>query len=626
MERSRLALIGAPLAALLIGGGVGWFMRDDSGPAATSGTVVGRDLPAGAELDALAPVRPLASAHNTMVIDQTRIVGMPERTTVHVPAAAALPLSLGSDGTITPVDARSLRPVEATTPPALPPVEPVPVTELPAPAEPVVTSPPPDGAAPTTSAPTADPTFIDPCVLNSGCPGGPALALAEPTTVAKALDPFQMSVPFAASGAIADMCNTIEAGAVPDTFLSPATRPTVAVVTNQPSTIALSGTWSDGQPLDKLTMVTSTDFDDQWQQQWDGQGVQGLLVACITLPLDTVRAHAAAGRALLDATVLGISATGRVELGGGVSLSIPLDGEDPPFVDQLSVTSLGELRQADGTLAPTVHVHYAVVSDNIIPPAGQLNQRTAKVYGSHAFVENADCAGWAVNQQGLDRSGSGEFTVSLEQRTIAGRSRPVTVVDGDLTLDPVQPGGWDGFLCAHLFVADDSGNRVTVALRGAEVRSPRTAVYTVGTQIIDDTFPADWKVEATWSRPDGGVWCGPAELTSASGGATCTTYARSAPDGITLLLRGVDAAGADRPAFVMVVPVNTAYCNPDDPDAWSSDGCSTGFTQRIRVPLDAAGTESVVMALSVVRAVEQGTRLDNPSNTWRIGLTQAFAF
>jgi hypothetical protein len=44
------------------------------------------------------------------------------------------------------------------------------------------------------------------------------------------------------------------------------------------------------------------------------------------------------------------------------------------------------------------------------------------------------------------------------------------------------------------------------------------------------------------------------------------------------------------------------------------------------VPIDAAGTESVVMALSVVRAVEQGTRLDNPSNTWRIGLTQAFAF
>jgi hypothetical protein len=273
-----------------------------------------------------------------------------------------------------------------------------------------------------------------------------------------------------------------------------------------------------------------------------------------------------------------------------------------------------------------VHLHYAVVSDTIIPPAGQLNQRTAKVFGSHALVENADCAGWAVNEQGLDRSGSGEFTVTLEQRTVAGRSRPVTVVDGDLTLDPVQPGGWDGFLCVHLFVADDAGNRVTVALRGAEVRSPRTAVYTVGTQIVDDAFPTDWRVEANWARPGGGVWCGPAELTTASGGATCTTYARSAPDGITLMLRGVDAAGADRPAFVMVVPVNTAYCNPDDPDAWSSDGCSTGFTQRIRVPLDTAGTESVSMTVSVVRSVEQGTRLDNPSNTWRVGLTQAFAF
>ena len=627
MERSRLAVIGAPLAALLIGGGVGWFMRDDGGGAvSTAGTVAGRELPTGADLDALAPVRPLPSAHNTMVVDQTRIVGLPERATVHVPATAALPLSLGADGSITPVDARSLRPMDPAAPVALPPVEPVTVTELPSPAGPVVTAAPPEGAVPTTAATTAAPVFVDPCSASGGCPGGPGVVLAEPTTATTALDPFQISVPFTASGAIAEMCNTIEAGAVPDTFLSPATRPTVAVVTNQPSTIALSGTWGDGQPLDKLTMVTSTDFDDQWQQQWDGEGVQGLLVACITLPLDTVRAHASAGRATLDATVLGISATGRVELGGGVPLNIPLDGEDPPFVDQLSVTSLGELRQADGSLAPTVHVHYAVVSDTIIPPAGQLNQRTAKVYGSHALVENADCAGWAVNQQGLDRSGAGEFTVALEQRTVAGRSRPVTVVDGDLTLDPVQPGGWDGFLCAHLFVADDSGNRVTVALRGAEVRSPRTAVYTVGTQIIDDTFPADWKVEANWARPGGGVWCGPTELTATSGGATCTTYARSAPDGITLILRGVDAAGAERPAFVMVVPVNTAYCNPDDPDAWSSDGCSTGFGQRIRVPLDAAGTESVSMTVTVVRTVEQGTRLDNPSNTWRIGLTQAFAF
>jgi hypothetical protein len=202
----------------------------------------------------------------------------------------------------------------------------------------------------------------------------------------------------------------------------------------------------------------------------------------------------------------------------------------------------------------------------------------------------------------------------------------VTVVDGDLTLDPVQPGGWDGFLCVHLFVADDSGNRVTVALRGAEVRSPRTSTYSVGLQVTDAEFPADWKVEASWARPGGGVWCGPIELTTVANGASCSTYARSAPDGITLILRGVDAAGQQRPAFVMNVPVNTAYCTPDDPDAWSSDGCDTGFTERLRVPLDAAGTESVSITLSVVRAADQGTRLDNPSHAWRIGLTQAFAF
>jgi hypothetical protein len=178
----------------------------------------------------------------------------------------------------------------------------------------------------------------------------------------------------------------------------------------------------------------------------------------------------------------------------------------------------------------------------------------------------------------------------------------------------------------HLFVADDSGNRVTVALRGAAVRSPRTAVYTVGLQLADAEFPPDWKLSAVWSRPGGAEWCGPAELTNAAAAAACTTYARFAPAGITLVVRGIDAAGAERPAFVVNVPVNTAYCNPDDPNAWASDGCNTGFLQTIKVPLDATGAESVTMNLSVTRTADAGTRLDNPSQSWQIDIPKAFSF
>jgi hypothetical protein len=630
MERSRLAVIGAPLAMLLVGGGVGWLMRDDGssssdGGTAGNGTVVGHPIPSGAELETAAPVRPLPAAHNTMIVDTTRILGYPEDASVPVPHGAALPLALSADGSIVAVDAVSLSPATVTGPPTLPPVEAVPLTELAAPGTPPSTLPPPDDAVPTLPPPAQPPGFVDPCITAAGCAGASGQVLAAADPVAVALDPLQVSMPFAATGAIAQMCNTIEAGNVPDPFLAPASRPTVAVVVNQPSTIALTGTWGDGAPLDKLTMVTSAEFDDQWRQQWD-QGTQGSLVACLTLPLDVVRTHASAGRATLDASLLAISADGRVELGGGVPLTVPIDGEDPPFVDQVNITSLGEQRAADGTLVPTVHVHYAVTSDTIIPAAGKLNQRTAKVYASNAFVENADCAGWAVNQQGLDRSAGGRFTVAFEQRTVAGRNRPVTVVDGDMTLDPAQPGGWNGFACVHLFVADDSGNRVTVALRGAAVRSPRTAVYTVGLQLADAAFPPDWTMSAVWARPGGAEWCGPAKLTNAAPAAACTTYARFAPDGITLIVRGIDAAGAERPAFVVNVPINTAYCNPDDPNAWASDGCNSGFAQTVKVPLDDTGTESATMNLSVSRTADAGTRLDNPSQSWQIDIPQAFSF
>ena len=126
-------------------------------------------------------------------------------------------------------------------------------------------------------------------------------------------------MPFAATGAYAQMCNDIEGGAVPDPFLAPAVRPTVAVVVNQPSSIALTGTWGDGTPLEKVTMVTSSAFDQQWQQAWDSEGVQHSLLACLTLPLDEVRTHASGGRADLAASLLGISATGRAESGGARS-------------------------------------------------------------------------------------------------------------------------------------------------------------------------------------------------------------------------------------------------------------------------------------------------------------------
>ncbi|MFM2078743.1 MAG: hypothetical protein RJA49_2633, partial [Actinomycetota bacterium] len=439
MGRTRSSLVALPVVLLLAGGAAGWFMRDTAAPGVSNGTVVGASLPPSAALDDVAPTRHVPSAPNTMVYDRRVLVGLPKDTRTVVPKGAALPMTRDASGTLTPVDATSLQPVAASTPPPAPVVDPT-VLEAASPPP----SPPSTAAFgdPTTTLPLAvPPAFVDPCrtTADPPCVGDAARVVEATDGPTTALDPLLISVPMAATGDLATMCDTIEAGTLPDPFLGPQVRPTVAVVVNQPSSIALTGTWSDGAPLEKLTMITSSAFDQQWQSQWDTSGVQGSLLQCLTLPLDDVRAHATAGRAVLDAKLLAISKGGRAELGGRITLSIPLDGADPPFVDALGIGSLGEQRRDDGTLVPTVHVHYAFTDDQLIPSTGTLNAATAKLYAQHAFIENADCAGWANNQQGLDRTLESRFDVGNEQRTVSGRSRPVTVVDGDLALDPSVP-------------------------------------------------------------------------------------------------------------------------------------------------------------------------------------------
>lgn len=625
-QRHRALLIGAPLVLLLAGGAVGWFTRGtEAGGGGNTGTVVGRPFPSGTELDATAPTRGTVPATNTAIIDRSTLIGYPDDIGVEVPKGAAVPFALDQTGALVPVDATSLQPVAATAPAALPPVAAVPLTAAVQPAAPPSTAELPDST--TTLAPTGGGAFVDPCTTAAtGCAGGVARVLDAPSDGAPQLAPLTISVPFAATGATAAMCGTIEGATVPDPFLAPAVRPTVAVVVNQPSSIALTGTWADGEPLEKLTMVTSPDFDEEWRIAWETEGVQHTLLACLTLPLDLVRTHAAAGRADLAASLLGISSQGRAESGGPLTVTMPLDGEDPPFVDQVGFGSLGEQRAADGSLVPTVHVHYAVVADDLVPPTSTLDRFTAKVYARHDLVENADCAGWANNQQGVVRTRSGFFTISQEQRTVGGRSRPVIVVDGDVELDPALPGGWSGYACVQVFVADASGTRLTLDLRGTQVRSPLSPTYDVGVVIDDPVFPAGWTVEAAWTTRAGALWCGPATLDPGAPGASCTTYARTMPDGAVLTLRAVDDTGVERPGFTIVVAMNTAHCTPDDPLAATSNGCDTGFTERLKVPVDGTGEQSVAVSLQVRRTAAAGSMQTTPGYAWQIGTTQSFTF
>ncbi len=610
----RSVVIGLPVLMLVAGSAGGWFTRDTGGAGAggVPATIVGQPLPT--TIDAVAPVAPLPGAANPSVIDPTEVIGLEDDDPVVVPAGGALALPLGSADSAVAVDARTFAPVtgEQPQPPAA--VDAQPSDAVPALASPPSTLPPPDDTQPpVTPAPGQQSSFVDPCYGgDEPCAGQPGVVRsAAGGDPAATLDPLQISLPLAAANGYAALCEGVEADRVPDPFLTPTARPTVAVIVNQPSTLALTGSWGDGAELVKATMITSPAHDAEWQQAWD-DGHQRRIIACITLPLDEVRAHATGGVALLQAEVLAISATGRAQTAGQVTLHIPIDGEDALYADRVTVADRGEQRHPDGVLYPTVHVHYAVLADAVVPAGSGV-----EAYAQHALVEGADCTGWAVNQQGRDRTAGGSYRVTVEQRTIAGRERAAIVVDGDVALDPTLPGGWEGQLCVRLLTADAGSTSVTtLSLRGAIVRSPRTAEYAVGVHVDDVTSENATVVTATWSS-DSALLCNEATLDN---GAICTTYARLAPDGIVVALAMLDGRGALRPLVQVRVPVITAYCNPTDPFGAVGDGCNTGFTQALQLPIVAgdAGAGSVRVVISVARAAAFGAGLQDPSSAWRI--------
>jgi hypothetical protein len=165
----------------------------------------------------------------------------------------------------------------------------------------------------------------------------------------------------------------------------PATRPTLAVVVNQPSTIAISGTWADGSPMDKLTLVTSPAHDEEWRQTWDQQRVQRDILACITLGLDDVRTHASNGIAELQADVLAISATGRAQSAGHAVLNIPV-AADRLFADGVAFSDVGERPQP---MACCITVHLRVL--HRCSPRGSPHAGTARVRAT-CWWKSADCA------------------------------------------------------------------------------------------------------------------------------------------------------------------------------------------------------------------------------------------
>jgi len=640
MQRARLplaAIIGAPVTLLLIGGVAGWFMRGDASPNpagnAPAATVMGGTLPA--DLSQYAPLRQLAAPPNPAVNDPGSIIGFQPAGTIEVPPTAALDLPLTAGGSAEVVDPVTHLPADAAPPAARTIAGSTAIDSLPTLAPPQSTLPPAvdaplDGGTPTTG-PDA-PLFTDPCVTQATpCAGLPgvvrsAAASDEPA----ALAPLQISFPLAGAAGFAAQCDSIEAGNVPDTLLTPATRPTVAVLVNQPSTLALTGQWADGAALDKVTLVTSPADDAEWKRSWDQDRLQRNIVACLTLPLGDVRAHAAAGIGELRANVLAISATGRAEITGQVTLNIPTDGDNDFFADRLVIADRGEQRRND-VLYPTVHVHYAFLTDTVAPSGSGLDPASTRVYGQHAFVQGADCAGWAANQQGRDRTSSALFTVTSEERNIAGRPRNVTIVDGDVYLDPTMPAGWEGQLCVRLIASDQPAGAavagapkpLTLALRGATVRGPRTADYSVSVVLDGSTVPADSRVQATWTTPTGETLCTEAVLTTpAELGATCTSSARFALDGVQVALSAIDTAGTVRPLVAAMVPINTAYCNPDDPFGASADGCSRGFTQSLEVPMVADNTIRVV--LNIGRTAGAGMLRQDPSHAWLVGPVTSF--
>ena len=630
MRRSRLplpALMGAPLTMLLVGGAAGWFMRDD-GASTTGGvsTVVGVTVPA--DLDQFAPEQRIATQPNPAVIDPAGIIGFLPAGTIDVPVAAAIDLPLAAGGAATVVDAATHEPLPATSSPldrsaapstaieALQPLATAPST-VPTASDAIV-----DGSAPSTAADTH--LFVDPCVTAAvPCSGMPAIVhSADPAFATTAsLDPLRISFPVGGADGFSQQCDAIEAEKNPNPLLSPATRPTVAVLVNQPSTLALTGQWADGATVDKMTMVTSPADDAEWKRSWDQDRVQRNIVACLTLPLDDVRAHAGAGVGQLRANVLAISATGRAEITGQVTLNIPTDGDDALFVERLVIANRGEQRRLDGVLYPTVHVHYAFRTDtDTIAPAGSgLDPTSTRVYGEHAFVEGADCNGWAANQQGRDRTNSAQLTVTNEERNVAGRPRTVTVVDGEVYLDPTMPSGWEGQFCVRLIATDQPPGAalrrpLTLTLSGTTLRSPRTADYSISV-LMDG---ADGQFRASWTGPSGVTVCTEAVLTGAEPGATCAVSSRFAADGVWVAVDGSTA-----PLVSAFVPIKTAYCNPDDPFGAVADGCSRGFTQPLELPR--GDGETVRVVLQVDRTAEAGVLWQDPSQAWTIGPVTSFA-
>ncbi|MCE9621936.1 MAG: hypothetical protein K8R99_06300 [Actinomycetia bacterium] len=565
---SKPLLVGLPLVLLLGGGAVGWFTDIGKGVRQSNGH--GAALPE--VFDAIAPIDPLNDSPNPLDSDESMVIGAnafaDAASAVEVSATARLeiPVFVGAT-TAAAVDPITLKPAPA------PPAEPIVLGEATA-----------TGEAPAAPSPTQ--TGVVRELLDDG--------------TAATQGPLRISTPFAAASGFAALCNEVEAANVPDADLNPAVRPTLAVLVNQPATMAISGTWADGTQLAKTTMVTLPAHDDEWQRSFAETGEQRSIIGCLTLPIDEVRAHAVDGVAQLRASVLAISATGQADLNATVTLNVAAASDDPFFVDQVMIAGRGEQRRPDGVLYPTTHVHYAFLSDAIVPSGSSLQPGQVRVLGEHAFVEGADCAGWAANQQGIDRTHSGRFEVSSEIRTVAGQERAVTVVDGDVYLDPTLPGGWEGSLCVRLQATDQDGQqRGTLALRGAQVRSPRTATYAVGVS-------ADESIEVSWTSASG-HGCAPITLLS-GGGAQCAFSARWVPDGVVVRLTLAESSALIR------VPVNTNYCNPDD-SLEAGDGCNAGFTRAYPLQLG----ESVQVSLQVIRSAAPGVLWDDPSNAWAVG-------
>lgn len=623
---SRRVVVGVPLTAVLLGATAGWLTRDQGTGRQAASAAVGATLPQ--QLDAAVPFAPLPAPVVTQVIDPAAIIGYSPSPSIPVPAGAVVDLPFTEGRTASPVDAVTHDAAAPATERPLPVGQPATMAALPPGGDTPSTQPP---AETTTTVEASDDDVIDVCLLVPGsCTGEPGAVRDQPAAARTEPAALRVSVPIATAGDLASMCSAIEGDAVPDSLLSPATRPTLAVVVNQPSTIAISGTWADGAPLEKLTLVTSPAHDDEWRQTFTQQGLQRDILACVTLSLEEVRAHAIGGLAELHADVLAISASGRAQSAGEVVVDTPVAADDALFADRLTITDGGERPAADGVLYPTVHLHYAIFTDAVLPAGSPLTPDTAHVYAGHAFVEGADCAGWAGNQVGRDRTDRADYLVTTGQRSIAGETRPVTVVDADVYLDPTLPSGWQGHVCISLVAADAAETvSFTLAVAGATVRSPRTAVYEVGALLADSEFPADWQLRVMWSTADAPL-CTPAVLSNAAGGATgatCTTMARLAPTGIVVSFVAVDTRGADRPAAVARIPVNVGYCNLDDPYAWLHEGCDPGGDQPLDLyyALPNGGTLPVHVVVHVGRSAAAGALDQDPSNAWQIGAPQQFA-